>query len=66
MVTATKPKAKETSIAREQIAYLFFDVVVKATIEGGAKMLYGAWQDLPEEIKDNYFKEADKVLELIE
>jgi len=66
MVTATKPKAKGTSTAREQIAYLFFDVVVKAIIECGAQMQYGAWEDLPEEVKDNYFKEADKVLELIE
>lgn len=62
MTTETKPKVDKK---RERIAYLFFDVIVRASAEGGAPMLYDTWENLPDDIKENYLKEADKVLSII-
>lgn len=51
---------------RLRIAYLFFDVISLALKESGKKMEYDTWQKLPDEIKENYLREADKVLEIME
>ncbi len=49
---------------RLRVAYIFFDAISLAFKESGKKMEYNTWQELPDETKENYLREADKVLEL--